>query len=49
MEIDPESYNSLGERLSNDHKQSRRYLVGLFFAALLSIAFLLWMIYWSPS
>lgn len=45
MQIDPDAYNSVGEQLSNDHKQSRRYLVALCFAALLSITFLLWMIY----
>ena len=49
MQIDPDAYNSLGEHLPNDQRQSRRYLVALFFGALLSIGFLLWMVYWSPS
>lgn len=46
MELDPEAYNSYGEHLSNDHTQSRRYLVALIFASALCIAFLLWMVYW---
>jgi hypothetical protein len=49
MEIDPDAYNSLGEHLPNDQKHSRRYMVALVFAAALCIAFLLWMVYWSPS
>jgi hypothetical protein len=48
MELDPEAYNQLGDHLSNDRKQSRRFLVLTFFAAIVSILFLLWMIYWQP-
>ncbi|MBA3454934.1 MAG: hypothetical protein H0T42_17730 [Deltaproteobacteria bacterium] len=45
MQIDPEAYNALGAHLSNDEKQSRRILVATFFAAIVSILFLLWMVY----
>lgn len=48
MQIDQDAYNSLGSHLVNDQKQSRRVLFGLVFAALISVAFLLWMVY-GPS
>lgn len=48
MELDPEAYNQLGEHLPNDEKQSRRFLALMVVAAIISILFLLWMIFWQP-
>jgi len=48
MELDPEAYNSVGEHLTNDRKQSRYVMWAMALAAFASIMFLLWMIFWQP-
>ena len=48
MEIDPAAYDQLGEHLRNDRKQSHYVMWATAAAAVASIMFLLWMIFWQP-
>ena len=47
-EFDPDTYNTLGQHLPNDAKQSRIIMWAMVPATLGCILFLLWMIYWQP-